>query len=122
LDKTEQGEKFIPSAVEGSPGRSTGKGTPRKRGSSFWTRPNRARSSSRARSREALVGQQEREPRESGVLHFGQDRTGREVHPERGRGKPWSVNRKGNPAKAGLCCFCPDQEGEELVPRPRGGS
>jgi hypothetical protein len=28
LDKTEQGEKFIPSAVEGSPGRSTGKGTP----------------------------------------------------------------------------------------------
>jgi hypothetical protein len=47
LDKTEQGEKFIPSAVEGSPGRSTEKGTPRKRGSVVFVPIKKGRSSSR---------------------------------------------------------------------------
>ena len=63
LDKTEQVEKFIPSAVEGSPGRSTGKGTPRKRG--FFV------------------------SRRSSVWHLvAPTGAGREVHPEALRGKP----------------------------------
>ena len=40
---------------------------------------------------------------------------------EESRFEPWSVNRKGNPAKAGFFILDKTEQGEKFIPRPREG-